>query len=118
MDQQQFVQQRFAKMEEEISAQKDILSKAAEAILDQEVSLYPIFVVHQHQVDIGIPILEKGVNEAEWSVNASTLEELATKKIIEMSKVDDFKQVYKDASRFLCLFVLSDMGANFIFLPR
>jgi len=118
MDEQQFAKMRYAQLEEELKDQRETMGKAADAILDQDVSSYPIFVVHQHQVDIGLPILEKKEGGPKWSVNASTLEELATKKVVEMSKVEDFKEVYKDPRAFLCLFVLSELGANFIFLPR
>jgi hypothetical protein len=118
MNEQQFTQLRYAKLEKELAPQKAVMGKAADAILDQDVSSYPIFVVHQHIVDIGIPIVEQAEKGPLWSVNASTLEELATKKIITPDKIDSFKQVYKPPQEFLCLFVLSDLGANFIFLPR
>ena len=118
MDEQVFAQKRYAKLEEELSAQKAVMGQAADAIIDQDVSSYPIFVTHQHQVDIGVPIIEKKEDGPEWSVNASSLEEFATKKVIDMSRIENFKTVYKDPRAFLCLFVLSDMGANFIFLPR
>ncbi len=118
MNDEQFAKMRYAKMEEELNEQRPIMSKAADAILDQDVSSYPIFVIHQYQVDIGLPIIEKKDGGSNWSVNATTLEELATKNIVEMSKVEDFKEVYKDPKMFLCLFVLSELGAQFIFLPR
>ena len=95
-----------------------LMGNAADAILDQDISSYPIFVIHQFDLEVGIPILERRDKGPKWSINASTLEELATKKIVEMEKVDSFRQVYKDPRQFLCLFVLSDLGANFIFLPR
>lgn len=113
-----FVRSKIEKLEAELKPYLSVMGKAADAILDQDVSSYPIFVVHQHTVDIGLPLIEKAEGEANWSVNATTLEELATKKIVEMSKVEDFKEVYKDPEDQLCLFVLSDLGANFIFIPR
>ena len=118
MNEQQFTQLRYAKLEKELAPQKAVMGKAADAILDQDVSSYPIFIIHQHIVDIGIPIVEREDQGPLWSINASTLEELATKKVIEPGKIDNFKQVYKSPQDFLCLFVLSDLGANFIFLPR
>jgi hypothetical protein len=70
-------------------------------------------------VDIGIALLSHEAKDGpEWSVHASTLEELATKKVIEMNKVDNFREVYKDPREYLCLFVLSDLGANFMFISR
>lgn len=108
----------YIRLEKELQPYKALFSQAADAILDQEVSDYPIFVLHQQMVDIGLPLVEGGTETMPWSVNVSTLEELATKKVIGMEKVDDFRKIYKDPRSFFCLFVLSDAGANFVFMPR
>lgn len=109
---------QYLKLEEELSPYRDILGKAADAVVTQEVSDYPIFVVHQQIMDMGIPIIEKDGVQKKWSVNVSSLEEFVTKQIIQPDRVDNFKEVYKDPEISLCLFVLSELGANFIFLPR
>ncbi len=108
----------YKQLEQEMQAYKPVMAKAAETILDQEVSSYPIFIVHRQEVNIGVPLVQAEGEEAPWSVNASTLEELATKKVIPMVKVDDFREVYKDPREYFCLFVIKDSGAEFIFLPR
>ena len=108
----------YLKLERELKPYKPLLAKATETILDKDVSEYPIFVVHQQEeVSIGIPLVEKE-GDRPWSVNASTLEELATKKVIGMEKVDDFRKIYKDPQAFFCLFVLQDSRADFVFMPR
>jgi len=112
------MESQYVQLEKELNPYKSLFSQAADAILDQEVSDYPIFVLHRQMVDIGLPLVEGGTEAMPWSVNASTLEELATKKVIGMEKVDDFRKVYKDPKTFFCLFVLSDAGANFVFMPR
>lgn len=115
----EFIHARIEQLETELKPYLPVMGKAADAILDQDISSYPIFVVHQITVDIGIPLLS---HEAEggpaWSVHASTLEELVTKKVVEVDKLDNFRQVYKDPRENLCLFVLSDLGANFMFISR
>lgn len=93
------------------------MAKASDSIIDQEVSKYPIFVVHQHEVEIGIPLSEH-LEIGNWNLHASSLEEFVSKQIIQEEKVDEFRKVYKDPQEFFCLFVLSELGANFIFLPR
>lgn len=108
----------YKKLEKDMQAYRPVLAKAAETILDQEVSAYPIFIVHRQGVNIGVPLVQAEGEEAPWSVNASTLEELATKKVIPMDKVDNFREVYKDPQEYFCLFVISDSGAEFVFLPR
>ena len=61
---------------------------------------------------------EKEKTNGLWSVNASTLEEFTYKGIIQAEKVDDLKKVLKDPAEHFCLFVLSELGAQFVFLPR
>ncbi len=107
----------FEKLREELSLYIKTLEKAAEVIVTQEVSIFPIFVVHQHTVDIGINIIDRESVKGNWSVNASTLEEFVTKQILSPQKLEDFKLVYKNHEGDLCLFVLSELGANFVFLP-
>ncbi|HEB62183.1 MAG TPA: hypothetical protein ENI82_03430 [Bacteroidetes bacterium] len=112
------IEQKFKKIQEELRPYKKILGKAADAIIDENVSSYPIFVVHRLEVSIGIPIIKREEVEGNWSINASSLEELVTKKVIEMEKLDSFKGIYKNPRSFLCLLLLSDFGATFAFLPR
>ncbi len=102
----------------ELQPHLGLMGQASDAILDQDISSYPIFVVHQYSVDIGIAILQKEVSDSVWSVNVTTLEELATKNIIDMDRVDQFRQVYKNPKTFLCLFLISELGVNFVFIPR
>lgn len=109
--------QPFEQLKKELSPYLKTLQKAAEVIQTQEVSIFPIFVIHQHTVDIGINIVDREAVKGDWSVNASTLEEFVTKQILSPEKVEDFKLVYKNHDGEICLFVLNDLGANFVFLP-
>jgi hypothetical protein len=108
----------YKRLEKELASYKKILSEAAEVILDQDVSRFPIFVIHQNIVDIGINIVDKDKVQGNWSVNASTLEEFVTKQIIASDKVEDFQALYRSHRDDLCLFALSELGANFIFLSK
>ena len=94
-----------------------VMGKAADTILNQDVSSYPIFIIPDESIPLGIPIVER-TQEEPLRIHASTLEELATKKVIEMSKVDHFREVYKDPAEFLCLFVVDNKDAKFVFIPR
>lgn len=90
---------------------------ASASILDQEITKYPIFVVHQHNVEIGIPLTPDD-HEGIWKIHASSLEEFVSKQVIEQNKVDSFRTIFKSPDKFFCLFVLSELGAKFVFLPR
>jgi len=111
-------EKRYQSLEKELQSYKKSLARAADAIMDQEVSSFPIFVVHQHSVDIGILMVDREEVAGKWSVNASTLEEFVTKQIIQTDKLEQFKSIYKDPKENICLFVLSELGARFVFLPR
>jgi hypothetical protein len=108
---------RFLALQHELLPYKKILAQASDVILNENVSKYPIFVVHQQELEMGVSIVEAG-NTFKWSVNASTLEEFVTKELIFMDKAQEFIDTYKDPDVFLCLFVLSELGAQFIFMPR
>ena len=109
---------QYLQLEKELQPYMALLSKAADSIIDKEISKYPILVVHQQEVELGVPVLSKDPKKGNWSVNASTLEEFAMKQVINPDKIEDFQGVYKDPGENLCLFVISELGAKFIFLPK
>lgn len=94
-----------------------MMGTLADQVLVQDVSNYPIFVVHPNTIELGLPVVEKGANNR-WAIHVSTLEEFSAKQLIQSDKIAEFRRVYKDPEYHLCLFVLSDLGAQFIFLPR
>jgi len=105
-------------IEREIRQYVPILSKAADSVLDQNVSNYPIFIVHQGEIEVGIPVIDPQKVKSTWAINISILEEFAAKQIIKTENIDNFRQVFKDPQEQLCLFIISEIGANFIFIPR
>jgi hypothetical protein len=108
----------FLSLQEDLKIYTKVLGEAADIIRDQDVSKYPIFVVHQQDMAMGIPVVEKEKNGGLWNINASTLEEFVSKNVIFEEKIDEFINAYKNPDLQLCLFVLSELGANFIYLPR
>lgn len=108
---------KFLELEKELKPYKKMLAQAADVILNERVSKYPVFVVHQQEIELGIALIEAG-NKLRWSVNASTLEEFVSKDIIFMDKAKEFMDTYKNPESHLCLFILSELGAQFIFIPR
>lgn len=108
---------QFLALQLQLQPYKKILAQAADVILDENVSKYPIFIIHQQELNMGVSLIEAG-DKLKWSVNASTLEEFVTKELIFMEKTKDFISTYKDPEEHLCLFVLSELGAQFIFIRR
>ncbi|MBK8347708.1 MAG: hypothetical protein IPL08_08755 [Saprospiraceae bacterium] len=108
---------QFLALQQQLQPYKRILAQAADVILNENVSRYPIFIIHQQEMNMGVSLIDAG-DKMKWSVNASTLEEFVTKELIFMEKAEDFISTYKDPEVYLCLFVLSELGAQFIFMPR
>ncbi|MBK9270929.1 MAG: hypothetical protein IPM48_04985 [Saprospiraceae bacterium] len=109
---------KYLALEEDLRRYRKAMNDAREIMLTQEVSIYPIFILHQQNLEMGIPLIEASENTGIWSVHASSLEEFVVKNIIHQNKIDEFKILYKKHDRHLCLFVLSELGAQFIFYPR
>jgi len=105
-------------IENEMKSYVKLLAAAADKILDGKASDFPIFVVSKQPISLGINILDREKSNRNWSVNASSLEEFVSKQLVFETKMDDFKKTYKDPRTHLCLFVLSDLGAQYMFIPR
>ncbi len=109
---------KYIQLEEDIKLYRPIMAKAMDAVLDQEVTKYPIFVIHQQEVEIGVKLIDAEQSGGLWTIHISTLEEFVSKQIIEEEKVDSFRDVFKSTDHYFCCFVLSELGANFVFIPR
>lgn len=108
----------FLKLEKELDVYRKLMSQAADVIREKDVSEYPIFVVHQQEMEIGMVLYDSKKQGGVWNVHASTLEEFVSKQIIHPDKIDEFKSNYKNVEAYVCVFVLSELGAQFVFLPR
>ena len=105
-------------IENEMKRYNRLLCKASDKILQSSASAYPIFVVAKQPVALGISLVDREKVNSNWSINASSLEEFISNKLVFENKVEEFKKTYKDPHQFVCLFVLSDLGAQYIFVPR
>ncbi len=105
-------------IENELKKYRDLLSTASDKVIDSNASQFPIFVVAKQPIALGINIIDRQKMNSNWSINVSSLEEFVSKQLVYENKLEEFKTTYKDPSEFLCLFVLSDLGAQYMFLPR
>lgn len=105
-------------MQKELSKYNSHLEAAWDLVLNNEVTNYPIAIFSTLPIEAGVLILDRGDAPGPWSVSMSTLEEFSIKGLISAEKVEDFQKVYKDPELHFCTFVISDLGAQFLFLPR
>lgn len=104
-------------LETDLVLYADSLKEVADEIIAEELSKFPIFVAHQHEVSIGEVVIDKNEMATEWNLHASTIEEFLEVGIIKSDKEDFFKQNYKDPQKFMCIFAIVPEGANFVFYP-
>ena len=104
-------------LEADIKTLGELFKDAAQTIVNQNVSNYPIFVAHRYALNMGIELVERERMNTNWSFNASTLEEIVTKNIISRDKLDNFRAIYKSPDDFVCVFVIDETMSEFIFYP-
>lgn len=104
-------------LEADLKFYSESIKEVSAVIRVEGISIYPVFIAHQHEVNLGEPILNKDELNTNWTIHASTLEEFVEKGVIHADKKDRFIKHYKNANDFMCLFVVVPEGANFIFFP-
>lgn len=104
-------------LQSDLKLYNESIKEVSSEIILEGISNYPIFITHQHIVNLGEPILDKDELNTNWSINASTLEECIEKGVIDKSKKERFIAQYKNPHEFMCLFVVVPEGANFVFNP-
>lgn len=104
-------------LKSDIEFYKQSIREVSEDILNEKVSEYPIFIAHKEEIPIGELILKNNELATTWSISASTYEEFTEKNIIENDKTAFFKANYKKPSEFICIFLIYETSANFVFIP-
>ena len=95
----------------------DHLKEASYQIRKREFSECRIFVVSTQKVEIGAPLFQQGDLSSIYFYNASFLEEFVTRTMIGEESIELFKENYRNADEYCCLFVIDGGFAGFIFLP-
>jgi L-cysteine desulfidase len=93
------------------------IREVAFEIMAEGLSQYPIFIAHQHKVELGEMILDKDELNSEWSVQASTLEEFIERGVIKKDLRERFISSYKNPNNYMCVFAIVPEGANFVYFP-
>jgi hypothetical protein len=110
--------EKFLQLEEELKVYRPALNQALDIILERGITEHPIFIAHQDTFEAGVPVFNRYQVKGNWNINVSTMEEFVQKKLILPQKLNQFKLTYKPPTDYICFFVLSELGAQYIFLPR
>lgn len=104
-------------LKKDLETYNDAIKEVAEDIIRENFSKYPVFVAHQHEVALGEEILNKDDLGTQWTINATTMEELEDVGVIKADRTDDFIENYKSPKKFMCIFLITELGGNFVFMP-
>lgn len=104
-------------LETDLKFFNESIKEVAVEIMVEGLSAYPIFIAHQHELALGEVILDRHEINSEWSIHASTLEEFIERGVIKKELKQRFIDTYKNAHNYMCVFVVTPDGANFVFFP-
>ncbi len=110
-------ERRLNKIKKELQSVSRLMEKASDEIFNQDISKYPIFVIAQQEVSVGILLATAEQIKSKWNLYISTLEEFSTKKLIRQERINEFRKIYKDPADYYCVFVIEDLGSKFVFIP-
>src|SRR3546814_19545533 len=69
-------------LEGDLKVYHDAIKEVSDDMLDAMLTQHPIFVAHQHEVNMGEVILDRRELGTQWTIHASTLEEFIEKKLV------------------------------------
>lgn len=95
----------------------DHLKESSYQIIKRDFSKYPIFVVTEAELDLGVLLFDKKDFSTVFQYRASYLEEFILREMIGEESRELFIENYKDTEEFCCLFVVDGDFAGFIYLP-
>ncbi|MCG9910806.1 MAG: hypothetical protein MH137_05830 [Flavobacteriales bacterium] len=104
-------------VEQYLKSNASYLKECALAVLEDQVTNFPVFIFHKGEVTWGENITPDA-EDTEWFIHLSTAEELIKRGIIELEKAKLFVAGYKNPRQFACvLAVAKEQGVSFIFYP-
>lgn len=119
MDEKTSKTEGFILLEESLNQYQDILAKASDIVLQRGLTKFPIYVFYQEpEINVGVLFVDRKVNKGQWNIRISSLEEFKSKGLVTGRKEENFRSTYKDPADYFCIFVMSELGAQFIYLPR
>ncbi|MEO6685069.1 MAG: hypothetical protein ABIN24_03860 [Dyadobacter sp.] len=95
----------------------DQLKDASYQIRKRGFSENPIFVITNEEVDLGVLLIGSTEMTNRYNYRASYMQEFLDRKLIGDESVDLFKENYKNADEYCCLFALIGDFSGFIFVP-
>jgi hypothetical protein len=95
----------------------DLLKEASYQIRVRGFSDFPIFPICRENQPIGQLLIDRHTSGTTWNYYASYLDEFVERGLIDAAGRESFKNTYKNADEFCCLFVVDEIFTNFVYIP-
>lgn len=106
-------------LQRHVEMYKEAIRETADSIINDGISDYPVFIMHQVPIPFGESLIRQEEVETEWSLSAITVEEMIKLGIIQVEKAKYFISQFKSARKQMCLFVVTkEKEAQFIFISN
>ncbi len=107
----------MGRISEDFVKVSDQLKEASYQIRKRGFSENPIFVVSNTEVEVGALLIGEGEMQNRFFYRASYMQEFLDRKLIGEESILLFKENYKDADEYCCLFTLIGEFSGFVFVP-
>lgn len=113
----------WIQLQEDLRPYLPKLAEAADTVVDEQVSNYPVFLAfpaeNEKVLEIGLTVFTApSPRGRSWTVHITTLEELVARQIVLREKVDNFIKIYKDSPDTVCFLIYTEGEARFGFVRR
>ncbi|MFN8357002.1 MAG: hypothetical protein U0Y10_21290 [Spirosomataceae bacterium] len=107
----------LGQISEDFAKVAELLKETSYQIRKRGFSEYPIFAVSKTTLPIGSLLIRQGEMQNQWHYFASFLDDFLSRELITEQSLPFFKENYKSADEFACLFVVDGDFAKFVFIP-
>lgn len=91
------------------------LSQLAVAVVEMEVSQYPLFIATDTPISLGLPV--DSFVQTIYRYRISHLEELVGKGLVSRAQIPAFREQYPDPRQQACVFLVREEVSRFVFVP-
>ena len=102
-------------LKSDLTIYDEMIKEVSHEMIAEGFTKFPVFIATEHDVKIGELIIDKNDMAGTFNMYATTMEEMLDKNLILENKKNDFVKAYKDPAKFMCIMLLTEKVASFIF---
>ena len=102
-------------LKSDLTIYDEMIKEVSSEMIAEGFTKFPVFIATEHDVKIGELIIDKNDMAGTFNIYTTTMEEMLDKNLILETKKNDFVKAYKDPKKFMCIMLLTEKVASFIF---